>query len=239
MGPLIRAAERHATDHGWLQSRFLFSFADYYDEDNLSFGAVRVFNDDRIAPGTGFGAHPHRDMEIVTVVLDGVVTHRDSMGNAGEIPAGDVQRMSAGRGITHSEHNRSAQPLHLYQIWFLPRHLGATPSYAQRSFRDQARRNRLLPVVSGHPLPGALSMDADATLSIVDLEPGQDLRPLLQAAQPGFPGHALGGTLIYVSAGAARWGDTDLAPGDQLRLPQRSDQPITTASAATLIIIEV
>ncbi len=170
----IPAAERHSADHGWLKPTWLFSFADYYDEDNLQFGTLRVFNDDVIAAGTGFGMHGHRDMEIVTVVLDGAVTHQDSMGNKTTIKAGEVQRMSAGTGVMHSEHNRGTGPLHLYQVWFPPRKTGMKPDYEQRDYSAVPRINRLLPVVSGFGHPEAMTINSDAAMSLADLEPGQE-----------------------------------------------------------------
>ncbi|OQW95695.1 MAG: hypothetical protein BWK77_07025 [Verrucomicrobia bacterium A1] len=117
MTQVIRAAQRHFSDFGWLKTFWLFSFSDYYDPENVQFGTLRVFNDDVVAPGTGFPAHPHQEMEIITVVLEGEMTHEDSMGNQAVIRAGDVQRMSAGTGLTHSEFNLADKPVHFYQVW--------------------------------------------------------------------------------------------------------------------------
>ena len=117
---IVKAGARHLSDFGWLKTYWLFSFSDYYDPRNIQFGALRVFNDDVVQPGTGFPTHPHEEMEIVTIVLDGEMTHQDSMGNKTVIRTGDVQRMSAGTGLTHSEYNLADRPVHFYQIWIFP-----------------------------------------------------------------------------------------------------------------------
>jgi len=143
------ADERYHADHGWLQSRFSFSFADYYDPSNMQFGPMRVLNDDVIAAGKGFGMHPHREMEIVTIVLSGELEHRDSAGHGAITTWGGIQRMSAGTGIYHSEMNPSAsQEVSLLQMWFMPGTQGLQPSYETTRFDTGALRNRLLPVVS-------------------------------------------------------------------------------------------
>src|ERR1700680_3120187 len=145
-----RASERGFFDHGWLQTYHSFSFADYADPENLNWGALRVFNDDVIAPGQGFGTHPHRDMEIVTYVLEGELEHKDSMGNQGVVHPGGVQYMSAGSGVRHSEFNHSqTAPLHFVQMWVLPSRTGVSPAYGQREFDSAARLNRWLPIASG------------------------------------------------------------------------------------------
>jgi quercetin 2,3-dioxygenase len=145
-----RSNERAFFDHGWLRTYHSFSFADYFDPENENWGALRVFNDDTIAGGTGFPPHPHRDMEIVTYVLSGELAHQDSMDNHGVVGPGGVQFMSAGTGVVHSEFNNlKDEPLHLVQMWVLPGELGTTPSYGQREFTVDDRRNRWLTVVSG------------------------------------------------------------------------------------------
>ena len=143
-------------EHGWLDTYYSFSFADYFDPANVNWGALRVFNDDTIAPASGFPTHPHRDMEIVTYVLSGELAHRDSLGNHGVVGPGGVQFMSAGTGVRHSEYNNSAdRPLHLVQMWVLPGRVGTPPSYGQMDFSPDDRRNRWLDVVSGDPAVNA------------------------------------------------------------------------------------
>ena len=162
---IIKADNRHFSDFGWLKTYWLFSFSSYFDPHNIQFGALRVFNDDIVQPGMGFPTHPHEEMEIVTIVLDGEMTHEDSMGNRTVIRAGDVQRMSAGTGLTHSEFNLARKPVHFHQIWIFPDTAGLRPSYDQKTFAPQARRNRLCPVASGQNLPRTVTFHTDATQS--------------------------------------------------------------------------
>ena len=167
-----RAADRASFDHGWLKTYHSFSFADYYDPRNLHWGALRVVNDDVVAPGQGFGAHPHRDMEIVTYVLRGELEHRDSMGNHGVVGRGEIQYLSAGTGIVHSEFNHSAErEVRLLQMWVLPRAKGLTPAYGQRAFTQEERTNRWLVVAGGEAtVPAPVELRQDATLRVARLE---------------------------------------------------------------------
>jgi quercetin 2,3-dioxygenase len=159
------ADERGHANHGWLDSFHSFSFADYYDEEHIHYGALRVLNDDRIAGGQGFGAHGHRDMEIVTYVLDGALAHRDSMGNGSTIRPGDVQRMSAGTGVMHSEFNASREDqVHLLQIWLLPRERGGAPGYEEKRFSDDDKRGRLRVVASPDGREGSVTVQSDAAI---------------------------------------------------------------------------
>ena len=160
-----KSAERGHADHGWLKSWHSFSFADYYDPAHMGWGNLRVINDDLIAPGTGFGMHGHRDMEIVTYVTAGALAHRDSMGNGTTIPPGDVQRMSAGRGVRHSEFNHAPdQTTHLFQIWIEPRDLGIEPGYEQKSFAPGEKRGRLCLIASPNGADGSVTIHADASI---------------------------------------------------------------------------
>ena len=160
-----KSAERGHADHGWLKSWHSFSFADYYDPAHMGWGNLRVINDDLIAPGTGFGMHGHRDMEIVTYVTAGALAHRDSMGNGATIPPGDVQRMSAGRGVRHSEFNHAPdQTTHLFQIWIEPRDLGIEPGYEQKSFAPGEKRGRLCLIASPDGADGSVTIHADASI---------------------------------------------------------------------------
>lgn len=155
--------ERGFADHGWLQSFHSFSFADYFDPKHVEFGALRVINEDRVAPGRGFSTHPHRDMEIISYVLDGELEHHDSMGNGSVIRPGDVQRMSAGTGVMHSERNAmSDRGVHFLQIWIRPDRVGLKPEYEQKHFSDQEKRGRLRLIVSGNGADGSVRLNQDA-----------------------------------------------------------------------------
>lgn len=160
-----RSQDRGQADHGWLKSQHSFSFAGYYDPAWLGWGNLLVINEDRIAPGTGFGAHSHRDMEIVSYVLSGELAHRDDMGNGTTIPPGDVQRMSAGRGVRHSEFNHAAdRQTHFFQIWIEPNRKGIDPGYEQKTFADADKRGRLCLVASPDGAEGSVTIHADASI---------------------------------------------------------------------------
>jgi len=162
---LRRAAERGHAKHGWLESYHSFSFADYHDPEHMGYGALRVINEDRVQPGTGFGTHGHRDMEIITYVLEGALGHEDSMGNGSTIVPGDVQRMSAGTGVRHSEYNHERQGVtHFLQIWIQPATLGVPPSYEQKHFADGEKRGRLRLIASPDGRDGSVSINQDARL---------------------------------------------------------------------------
>ncbi len=169
-----KAAERGHFDHGWLDTYHTFSFADYYDPAHMGFRSLRVINDDRVAPGQGFGMHGHRDMEIVTYVLDGALEHQDSMGNGSIIRAGELQRMTAGTGVRHSEFNPShTEWVHLYQIWLLPQRKGLTPSYEQLAVAEDEKRSRFRLVASPDGADGSLTIHQDARLYLAFLSPGE------------------------------------------------------------------
>ena len=159
------AAERGHADHGWLDSWHSFSFAEYHDPRHVHWGPLRVINEDRVQPGRGFGPHGHRDMEIVSYVISGALGHKDSMGNAASIVPGEVQRMSAGTGVTHSEYNHDAQgTTHFVQIWIIPDRMGVTPGYAQRSYTDEDKRGRLRLVVSPDGADDSVTIQQDARM---------------------------------------------------------------------------
>jgi len=171
-----RSNERGHLDHGWLDTYHTFSFGDYYDPEQMGFSVLRVINEDRVAPGSGFGMHGHRDMEIVTLVLSGALEHKDSLGNGGVLKPGELQHMTAGRGIRHSEFNPSAnEPVHLYQIWLLPREQGLTPSYSQKTFDKGLRQAKWQLVASADGAEGSLEIKQDARLWLSDLQDGQSL----------------------------------------------------------------
>jgi redox-sensitive bicupin YhaK (pirin superfamily) len=205
-----RAGERYYSDHGWLQTYHSFSFADYFDPQNLNWGALRVFNDDVIAPAKGFGTHPHRDMEILTYVLEGELEHKDSMGNVGVVRAGGVQYVSAGSGIAHSEYNHSAErPVHLVQMWVLPRAQGLKPQYGQVDYGIDDRRNRWLPIASGEKgVDSKIVIWQDATAYVARLE-NATLPFALREGRFGF---------LFVASGEVRANGETLRAGDALRV---------------------
>jgi redox-sensitive bicupin YhaK (pirin superfamily) len=171
------AAERGHAQHGWLDSQHSFSFADYYDPAHMGFRGLRVINEDRVAPNAGFGQHAHRDMEILSYVLEGALKHGDSLGNGSVIRPGDVQRMSAGSGVRHSEHNASAsEPVHFLQFWLLPARLGIAPGYEQKNFPEDARRGQLRLVASPDGRDGSVTIHSDANVYASLLAAGQEAR---------------------------------------------------------------
>ena len=179
-----RAADRGVTDLGWLDSHHSFSFGGFYDPERMGFGPLRVINDDRVIGGGGFGTHSHRDMEIISVVLEGGLAHRDSMGNGGVIRPGDVQVMSAGTGVAHSEFNASeTDPVRFLQIWIVPERRGVAPRYEQRAFAAQGRSGRLQRVASADGADGSLRIGRDAHLFITDLEGEQSVSHALTAGR--------------------------------------------------------
>ncbi|HEV2113923.1 MAG TPA: pirin family protein [Terriglobales bacterium] len=172
-----KAEERGHADHGWLNTFHTFSFADYYDPANMGFRSLRVINEDWVQPGRGFGTHPHHDMEIITYIMEGALEHKDSMGTGSVIRPGEVQRMSAGTGVTHSEFNPSrTEPVHLMQIWLLPERSGIKPSYEQRDFPRDERRGKLQLVASGDAEDGALMIHQDAKLFATELAQGERVK---------------------------------------------------------------
>ena len=190
-----KSADRGHADHGWLKSWHSFSFADYYDPAHMGWGNLRVINDDLIAPGTGFGMHGHRDMEIVTYVTAGALAHRDSMGNGTTIPPGDVQRMSAGRGVRHSEFNHAPdQTTHLFQIWIEPRDLGIEPGYEQKSFAPGEKRGRLRLIASPDGADGSVTIHADASIYAGLFDGGESASLALDPARKAYV-HVARGTL--------------------------------------------
>lgn len=171
-----RSADRGLADFGWLKSRHTFSFGDYHDGAHMGFGPLRVINEDRVAPGEGFGKHPHRDMEILSWVLEGTLEHKDSLGTGAQIHPGELQRMSAGTGVTHSEFNGSATaPVHFLQIWVIPERTGLAPGYEQRSFPPQELANQWRLLASGKPRDGALTIHQDVDLYATRLAASKEL----------------------------------------------------------------
>jgi quercetin 2,3-dioxygenase len=179
-----KASDRGHFNHGWLDTYHTFSFGDYHDPDYMGFRTLRVINEDRVAAGTGFGMHGHRDMEIVTYVLSGALEHKDSMGNGEILRPGELQRMSAGSGIRHSEFNPSgSDPVHLYQIWLLPRTKGIEPSYEQKAFPASARNGRWQLVASPEGTDGSLKIHQDAQIFLATLQAGESVSHVLASGR--------------------------------------------------------
>jgi redox-sensitive bicupin YhaK (pirin superfamily) len=213
MMALRRSSERGYADHGWLKSFHSFSFAEYHDPAHMGFGNLRVINEDRIAPGTGFGTHGHRDMEIISYVLAGELAHKDSIvagkagtGAAGVIRPGDVQRMSAGRGVMHSEYNHSRSDVtHFLQIWILPSATGIEPGYEQKRFSDQEKRGRLRLVASPDGREGSIRVHADAAIYAGLFDVGESAELALAAARK---------TYVHVARGRINVNGQVLTEGD-------------------------
>lgn len=207
-----RAQERGYADHGWLRSFHTFSFADYYAPAHMGFRSLRVINEDRVAPGKGFGTHPHRDMEIISYVLSGALSHKDSMGTGSVIRPGDVQRMSAGTGVTHSEFNASpTEFVHFLQIWIVPDARGHAPSYQQKHFTEADRQGRLRLVASQDGREGSLTLHQDAALYAGLLAPGEGV---VQALAPGRS------AWLHVARGKVRVDGQELSAGDAAAFEQ-------------------
>jgi len=181
-----RSEERGHADHGWLDSHHTFSFADYYDPAHTQFHSLRVLNEDRVMPGMGFGSHPHRDMEIISYVVSGALEHKDSLGTRAVMRAGDVQRISAGTGVVHSEYNASAnEPVHFLQIWILPNERGVKPEYAEKSFRDAAP-GKLHLIASKAGRDASIPIHQDVEVSVARLSPGEHLEHAFAAGRSGW-----------------------------------------------------
>lgn len=226
-----RSGARGFADHGWLQSFHSFSFADYYDPEHTQFGNLRVINEDWIAPGRGFGTHPHRDMEIVTYVLEGALAHQDSLGNGAAILPGDVQRMSAGTGIAHSEYNHSqTQTTHLLQIWIHPAHRGIAPGYEQRQFSDEEKRGRLRLVASPDGADGSVSFSADARIFAGLFDGEETARMDLAPRRLAY---------LHVARGELTANGHRLYAGDALRLMDEAQLEIGAGVGAEVLLFDL
>jgi len=224
-----KSNDRGGGNHGWLDSKFSFSFADYHDPQHMGFGPLRVINEDHIAPGAGFPTHPHRDMEILTWVLDGAVAHRDSEGNQAAVRPGELQRMSAGTGIRHSEFNASpTAPLHLLQIWILPERRGLPPGYEQTAFTDLDGKLRLVGARDGRD--GAVTIHQDAELWAARLTEGQDV------AFTPKPGRV---QWLQVARGAVALNGQHLAQGDGAAISEETALTLRADAAAELLLFDM
>jgi quercetin 2,3-dioxygenase len=228
---IIRAKDRYHMESGWLSAYWLFSFDHYYDPTNIRFGALRVFNHDRVAGGSGFPMHPHREMEIVTYVLEGTLQHRDSTGGEGLIRAGEVQRMTAGTGIVHSEINPDPTvPVRLMQMWVMPGQKGLPPSYEQKQFTKEERTGRLLPIASGGDLPGVVKVHQDVTFLVGHLKSGDRVVQNLEPGRRAF---------LYVIEGEIGLGEEILVAGDQARIIDPRRLELTGQVDAEVILIDL
>ena len=217
MSELRRAAERGHAQHGWLESYHSFSFADYHDPEHMGYGPLRVINEDRVQPGSGFGTHGHRDMEIITYVLEGALGHQDSIGNGSTIVPGDVQRMSAGTGVRHSEYNHEKQGVtHFLQIWIEPKRNGIAPSYEQKHFGGDEKRGRLRLIVSPDGRDGSVSMNQDAFLYAGLLDGDERARLEIAAGRKGYVHVARG--KVTVNGQALGAGDALMAGGGAIEI---------------------
>jgi len=226
-----KATERGHFNHGWLDTNHTFSFADYFDPAHMGFRSLRVINDDRVAPGQGFGMHGHRDMEIVTYVLDGALEHQDSMGNGSIIKAGELQRMSAGTGVRHSEFNPSDKEwVHLYQIWLLPQKKGLTPSYEQWAVSEEEKRGRFRLVASPDGAEGGLTIHQDARLYLAGLAPGDEVTHALS------PGRA---AWLQVLRGSVNVFGNDLSTGDGVAITDEKAVAVRAIAPSEVLLFDL
>lgn len=228
---LRRSQDRGYADHGWLQSFHSFSFAEYHDPAFMGFGPLRVINDDVIAPGRGFGMHGHRDMEIVTYVLEGALAHKDSLGNGASILPGDVQRMSAGTGIMHSEFNHELyKSTHLLQIWIMPSQQGIKPGYEQKHFDEQDKRGRLRLVASPDGREGSVTIHADANLSVGLLDGAERVELELNPFRKAY---------VHVAKGSVTVNGQALGAGDAVRLEDEAQLVMEQGLQAEVLVFDL
>jgi redox-sensitive bicupin YhaK (pirin superfamily) len=225
------SGERGHANHGWLDSRHSFSFADYYDPAHMGFRALRVINEDRVAPGAGFGRHSHRDMEILSYVLDGALEHKDSMGTGAVIRPGDVQRMTAGTGVTHSEYNASRKdPVHFLQIWLLPDRRGIAPGYEQKAFPAEGKAGRLRLVASPDGDGGSLTIHTDARVLAGVFDAGQAAEHMLAPGRHAW---------VHVVRGSARVNGAALGAGDAAALSEERTVRIEGIDAGEVLVFDL
>ncbi|UCV18472.1 pirin family protein [Ferribacterium limneticum] len=225
------SAERGYADHGWLRAKHSFSFADYHDPDEMGWGALRVINEDRVAPGTGFGRHGHRDMEIVTYILSGTLEHKDSLGHGGLIRRGEVQRMSAGKGILHSESNPSAdEETHLLQIWIEPAQHGTPASYEQQALPLAELRGRWRLVASPDGADGSTTIGQDARLWASLLAPGESIDYRLAAGRLGY---------VHVIYGQLEINGKNVNAGDGAKIADETDLRFLASAEAEFLLFDL
>ncbi|MDB6019326.1 MAG: Pirin domain protein [Pedosphaera sp.] len=226
-----KADERGHANHGWLESFHTFSFANYYDPSHMGFRSLRVINDDTVAGGGGFGTHPHRDMEIITYVLSGALEHRDSLGNGAVMKSGDVQHITAGTGVQHSEFNYSPiEPVHFLQIWILPDQKSLTPGYEQKSFTNELKSGRLNLVAAGTPRDGALKIHQDADLFIGKLGAGDKVTHELKPNRHAW---------LQVAEGAVNLNGHDLKTGDGVAVNDEKLLTLTGKEPSQVLLFDL
>lgn len=225
-----RAGERGHADHGWLRTSHTFSFADYHDPAHMGFRALRVINEDRVEARTGFGRHGHRDMEIVSYVLAGALEHRDSMGSSGVLRPGEVQRMTAGTGVMHSEMNGSDEDLHFLQIWILPEKAGLEPGYEQKAFPEEERRGALRLLVSPTGEQGSLRIHQDAKIFGTLLAPGESVTHEIAAGRHAW---------LQVARGVVELNGTELRAGDGAAVSKEDRLVIAARGPAEALLFDL
>ncbi|ESQ16181.1 MAG TPA: pirin family protein [Chromatiaceae bacterium] len=226
-----KADDRGHTNHAWLDSHHTFSFGGYYDPQHMGVSNLRVINDDRVAPGGGFPTHGHNDMEIISYVLDGALEHKDSMGQGSVIRPGDVQRMSAGIGVTHSEYNHSAsEPVHFLQIWLEPNAIGIQPSYEQRHFPLEERRGRWATLISPDARDGSIATRQDALMFGTLLATGETLEYRFDANRQGY---------VHLARGQMRIGSLTLRQGDGLRVQKHERLELLGVDDAEILLFDL
>jgi quercetin 2,3-dioxygenase len=226
-----KSKERGFANHGWLKSAHTFSFADYFDRNFMGFSELRVINEDQIDGGTGFNTHPHKDMEIVTYVIEGALKHEDSMGNKTVIKPGEVQRMSAGTGIRHSEHNNNSdQKCHLLQIWIMPDKIGITPSYGQKDFSSQIETNDLVLTVSPEAKDGVVTMQQNAKIYVSRAKTKKEIALPLSETRNGW---------IQMISGTATLGDNSFESGDGVAITQEKNPRMKITSDAHFLFFDL
>ena len=228
---ILKSDQRGHADHGWLNTRFTFSFADYFDPNHVQFRTLRVMNDDRVAGGGGFPTHPHQDMEIVTYVLEGALEHRDSMGNGSVIKPGDVQYMSAGTGVAHSEFNASEkEPVHLYQIWMFPDKKGYKPTYDQKHFSDDEKRGKLRLLVSPDGRDGSVKIRQDNELYATVLAPGESVEHTLKPDRHAY---------VQVARGSVTLNGEPLEAGDGAAISAEKSLRLAGVNDAEVLLFDL
>jgi len=226
-----RANQRGAAEHGWLHSHFSFSFAEYYNPSRMGFGALRVINDDIVEAGEGFGMHPHRDMEIISIVTKGILIHKDSFGNHGEVHAGEIQYMSAGEGVLHSEFASKDESAALFQIWIHPNQKGGKPLYNQRDFRDVTKSNQWVTLVSPDGRDNSITIRQDAFIATTEMDEGKTI-----SLAPSSPNR---GKLVLVVEGEIKIDGMTLETRDEVQITEEKAYEIKALKPSWVLVFDV